>query len=193
MERSDYFCAARRHKNNDIISGCRKAKGFFDSLKACRKADFFGIGTKKRRAGDTQSPVMLFCPASLWPCLRKNETRQCKPHGNLYAGHCLWKGPKRLKGQIKGQAREKRSEALWFQTSCWQREKDSNPHIRSQSPLCYLYTIPLCSDEQRLLYRFSCFCQQLFRRTADFIFPATAEGTATAPWRGNGGHSHPPP
>lgn len=25
----------------------------------------------------------------------------------------------------------------------WQREKDSNPHIRSQSPLCYLYTIPL--------------------------------------------------
>lgn len=36
----------------------------------------------------------------------------------------------------------------------WQREKDSNPHIRSQSPLCYLYTIPLCSDEQKLLYRF---------------------------------------
>ena len=28
----------------------------------------------------------------------------------------------------------------------WQREKDSNPHIRSQSPLCYLYTIPLCSS-----------------------------------------------
>ena len=25
----------------------------------------------------------------------------------------------------------------------WQRKKDSNPHIRSQSPLCYLYTIPL--------------------------------------------------
>ena len=28
----------------------------------------------------------------------------------------------------------------------WQREKDSNPHIRSQSPLCYLYTIPLCEE-----------------------------------------------
>ena len=28
----------------------------------------------------------------------------------------------------------------------WQREKDSNPHIRSQSPLCYLYTIPLGAD-----------------------------------------------
>ena len=25
VERSDYFRAARRHKNNDIISGCRKA------------------------------------------------------------------------------------------------------------------------------------------------------------------------
>lgn len=25
----------------------------------------------------------------------------------------------------------------------WQREKDLNPRIRSQSPLCYHYTIPL--------------------------------------------------
>jgi len=33
VERSDYFRAARRHKNNDIISGCRKAGGFFDSLR----------------------------------------------------------------------------------------------------------------------------------------------------------------
>ncbi len=39
----------------------------------------------------------------------------------------------------------------------WQREKDSNPHIRSQSPLCYHYTIPLYGlpapiGEQALLY-----------------------------------------
>ena len=27
--RSDYFCAARRHKNNDIISGCRKSQRLF--------------------------------------------------------------------------------------------------------------------------------------------------------------------
>ena len=46
--------------------------------------------------------------------------------------------------------------------SLWQREKDSNPHIRSQSPLCYLYTIPLCPDEQKLLYRFHGVCQQFF-------------------------------
>lgn len=28
--------------------------------------------------------------------------------------------------------------------SIWQRVKDSNPHIQSQSLLCYLYTNPLC-------------------------------------------------
>ena len=51
----------------------------------------------------------------------------------------------------------------------WQREKDSNPHIRSQSPLCYLYTIPLCPDEQKLLYRFHGVCQQLFSKDQKFI------------------------
>ena len=54
-----------------------------------------------------------------------------------------WVQFKRLKGQIKGQTEKKKSETLRFQTSQWQREKDSNPHIRSQSPLCYHYTIPL--------------------------------------------------
>ena len=29
VERSDYFRAARRHKNNDIISGCRKSQRLF--------------------------------------------------------------------------------------------------------------------------------------------------------------------
>ena len=29
VERSDYFRAARRHKNNDIISGCRKSRRLF--------------------------------------------------------------------------------------------------------------------------------------------------------------------
>ena len=33
--------------------------------------------------------------------------------------------------------------SIGFEAQKWQREKDSNPHIRSQSPLCYLYTIPL--------------------------------------------------
>lgn len=30
-----------------------------------------------------------------------------------------------------------------FLSLTWQRVKDSNPHKRSQSPVCYLYTNPL--------------------------------------------------
>ena len=87
-----------------------------------------------------------------------------------YMGHCLWKDPKRLKGQIKGQTEKKKSETLRFQTSQWQREKDSNPHIRSQSPLCYHYTIPLCSlDEHLLLYQRFCICQELIANFPDFF------------------------
>ena len=48
----------------------------------------------------------------------------------------------------------------------WQRVKDSNPHIQSQSLLCYLYTNPLDlsaavinRSEQILLYRILLFCQ----------------------------------
>ena len=52
----------------------------------------------------------------------------------------------------------------------WQREKDSNPHIRSQSPLCYHYTIPLCSlDEHLLLYQRFCICQELIANFPDFF------------------------
>ena len=74
----------------------------------------------------------------------------------------------------------------------WQREKDSNPHIRSQSPLCYLYTIPLCPDEQKLLYMFSRICQQFFRQTfQSFISPATGAGAPIAPPHGISAHSPP--
>ena len=53
---------------------------------------------------------------------------------------------------------------------CWQREKDSNPHIRSQSPLCYHYTIPLCSlDEHLLLYQRFCICQELIGNFPNFF------------------------
>ncbi len=35
-------------------------------------------------------------------------------------------------------------------TECflWHREKDSNPHRRSQSPACYLYTIPVYTSKE---------------------------------------------
>ena len=60
--------------------------------------------------------------------------------------------------------------------SLWQREKDSNPHIRSQSPLCYLYTIPLCPDEQKLLYRFHGVCQQFFQKIRNLSAPRNLTG-----------------
>ena len=41
------------------------------------------------------------------------------------------------------QSKGKSLKSNGFEAFEWQREKDSNPHIRSQSPLCYLYTIPL--------------------------------------------------
>ena len=47
-----------------------------------------------------------------------------------------------LVGAIIG-AIEKHLKSHDLRCFSWQREKDSNPHIRSQSPLCYLYTIPL--------------------------------------------------
>jgi hypothetical protein len=65
----------------------------------------------------------------LFPCpfFTGAETGQCKSNGSLYAAHHLWEeAAKRLKGQIKGQTEKKKSETLRFQTSQWQREKDSN-------------------------------------------------------------------
>ena len=62
----------------------------------------------------------------------------------------------------------------------WQRVKDSNPHIQSQSLLCYHYTNPLylfssfCSfvflTEQILLYIFFAFCQHFFQIFFIFYF-----------------------
>ena len=47
---------------------------------------------------------------------------------------------------------EKRQVSVETCRFSWQREKDSNPHIRSQSPLCYHYTIPLCSLTNKIYY-----------------------------------------
>ena len=54
------------------------------------------------------------------------------------------------KGKIRGKiretlknAKEKALNPLGFKAFFWQRVKDSNPHIQSQSLLCYHYTNPL--------------------------------------------------
>ena len=83
-------------------------------------------------------------------------------------------------------------ECIYFGHSIWQREKDSNPHIRSQSPLCYHYTIPLCSlDEHFLLYQRFCICQELIANFPDFFhlddagrFLANVPAAKVCGWRG---------
>lgn len=47
----------------------------------------------------------------------------------------------RVKVRVKTQ--KKVLKPLGFQDFLWQRVKDSNPHIQSQSLLCYPYTNPL--------------------------------------------------
>ena len=39
--------------------------------------------------------------------------------------------------------KKRKTSRLFLTLRFWQRRKDSNPHIRSQSPLCYPYTTPL--------------------------------------------------
>ena len=57
----------------------------------------------------------------------------------------------------------------------WQRVKDSNPHIQSQSLLCYHYTNPLfvfccCLPQQQiLLYKKIKKCQQFILKNFDFF------------------------
>ena len=66
VERSDYFRAARRHKNNDIISGCRKSRRLF---------------RQPERDG-------ALAP-SLCPCLKDVTTGSCPPHRrDRWGGTC---------------------------------------------------------------------------------------------------------
>ena len=61
-----------------------------------------------------------------------------------------------LKFSKHAERAKKTSEPLQFRGFLnWQRVKDSNPHIQSQSLLCYPYTIPLttwCSAEHFYYY-----------------------------------------
>ena len=48
-----------------------------------------------------------------------------------------------VRGSVRVKTQKKVLKPLRFQDFFWQRVKDSNPHIQSQSLLCYLYTNPL--------------------------------------------------
>ena len=57
-------------------------------------------------------------------------------------------------------------------SSFYQRYRDSNPDIQSQSLLCYLYTIPLsalCFADGGYYIRFSLVCQYLLRNFFGFL------------------------
>ena len=54
---------------------------------------------------------------------------------------------------------------IWF---LWQRMRDSNPRKRSQSPVCYRYTNPLCGTV--ILYATSRKSQALFSNFCKFFF-----------------------
>ena len=57
-------------------------------------------------------------------------------------------------------------------SGAWLRKKDSNPHIQSQSLLCYLYTIPqymhMTLKQQDLLYQTTRICQSPFKPFSSF-------------------------
>lgn len=65
--------------------------------------------------------------------------------------------------QIKQKALKVLKNNTFRAISVWQRVKDSNPHKRSQSPVCYHYTNPLnlkLFQTQELLYYIPRRCQE---------------------------------
>ena len=69
-------------------------------------------------------------------------------------------------GQIGGKLKKNHSKSNDFKWFIWQREKDSNPHLRSQSPLCYLYTIPL---NAKCIIQSFCDLSRVWRRFLRFF------------------------
>ena len=83
--------------------------------------------------------------------LRDESAEEYKPTLTAFAtpdSHCdtirenFWKTEKRALNP------------LGFKAPDWQRVKDSNPHIQSQSLLCYPYTNPLCSSVRAAANRY---------------------------------------
>ena len=66
------------------------------------------------------------------------RAKKCPP--DTFCPQCAhWGPPFRI--PIRWQ---KEDHTLWVWSSFWQRMRDSNPRKRSQSPVCYRYTNPLC-------------------------------------------------
>ena len=90
-----------------------------------------------------------------------------------------------------GKKRTKKEKTGRSLSSLWQRMKDSNPHERSQSPVCYHYTNPLYS--QRGEHHYYIRPPQIVKRKKrkmQKIF-RMAGGDAPLPRRGQCGRSSP--
>ena len=68
--------------------------------------------------------------------IRSNRHRAADWQGSTGALHWMGSNPAKLQ---KTKKRHPKVSLL-----CWQRMRDSNPRKRSQSPVCYRYTNPLC-------------------------------------------------
>lgn len=91
------------------------------------------------------------------------------PHQEMGTGYHLNRGHF---ASSKAKAKNKNRLVDTSRFLFWQRVKDSNPHIQSQSLLCYPYTNPLCDfvrSEQILLYRYFPVCQAIFAKIF-FVF-----------------------
>ena len=99
--RSDYFRAARRHKNNDIISGCRKSRRLFRQPEeaALRQPPFRSYNSSifrgcqdKRRVFQTfhrsQSVMAASVPAPSCKGARRLDGRE-KRCGRRMGGYCI--------------------------------------------------------------------------------------------------------
>ncbi len=86
-----------------------------------------------------------FIPRQLFQELREKVVH---PVDSICAAAIASRGDRRRCGTLTGQM--KRKDRSLSAAVLWQRVKDSNPHKRSQSPVCYHYTNPLCSFDEHL-------------------------------------------
>ncbi len=83
------------------------------------------------------------------PLFRALHLPVCHPErANASRGICAPKESEERRAQ------KEKSLAYARDFSFWQRMRDSNPRERSQSPVCYRYTNPLCCEQQSYYTQF---------------------------------------
>ena len=101
-----------------------------------------------------RTQISGLCAKQISECIMAIQRRIARQIDNIRHETCKIGVTKVTKGGVErcgsdyfalksSRSKGKSLKSIGFEAFEWQREKDSNPHIRSQSPLCYLYTIPL--------------------------------------------------